>query len=135
MAIIKVDDPVRLGRLVLALRAAKNAENNDTGSETANQAYNTLTDSNATPEAKKDELAKWGIQQKERYARKCWEDELEDITGSELEIVFDEHDPQKTTMVIPTNEDLIKLWDLRENECPSEDDLAELGRYMLKKCR
>ena len=157
MTMFKVDDPVKMGRLVLALRYARNkllgagldpdalsdADLDDAlGAHVPNvvarEAYRRIVRPATYMPAKATELGRWSIGKKQRYQKEDWEDDFEPINGGELQVQFDVHGGAgDTVMAVPTKEDIDILWEIEAGikEHPTVADLAELGSYILKKCR
>jgi hypothetical protein len=90
-------------------------------------------------------LKKAGITQKIDSSADSSDDDIVDVDGNELSVVFDNDSANqtalggRTVMVIPTEPDLSYLWQVEkifENRKKiTNDDYSELGSYLLKKCR
>jgi hypothetical protein len=98
---------------------------------------------------RKARLENAGIREKIDATADPADNENKPIDGSEFVAIFDDDSanpapaaqqvpPGKGVMVVPSSQDMFRLWGIgtyADRDKISREDFAELGRYVLKKCR
>lgn len=151
MGIMIVDArPVKVGKFAVRLRVARDGANSLHSQPVPPQAakdYDAFVTAPTTAK-KLERLKNASIKEKINTSADSSDNEAEDITGDEVSVIFDDEPttPQtvaaKTTiMVVPSATDLVYLlgvggiYTKSDRSKISEEDYAELGRYLLKRCR
>lgn len=146
MGIIKVDgSELKVGRLVLALRRQHDTAPDATGTKSGD-AFRALVAPGGNAAARKTALGDYGITERIKKGRKVDDIEEEPIDGDEIFVVFDDKaanqtipaagaSNHRTIMVIPAEADIYDLWNMKPGDRPTKQDIEELGRYVLKRCR